>query len=198
MYWRDRTVEIGLERPAARLLDVGTGTGKLLYSFLKKQHFLFPCGVDLCESMLVKAKNEITERNASFVCADSIVLPLRGESFDLIVSSFTLRSIPDLGAFFSELYRVLVPGGRIVMLELTRPRSWWLRAAYYPYLKAYLPFLGWLISGDRHAYRFLAESISAFGTPEELVRLMISKGFSCPGILKLSGGLATVFSAEKP
>ena len=195
--WRSRAVQIGLKKPAGRLLDIGAGTGKLLGAFLKKGSFKYALGLDLCESMLEKAKKE-AGANTFLTCADGTALPLKDKSFDLAVSAFTLRSIPDLSKFFSELYRVLAPGGRIVMLELTRPQSWWLRAAYYPYLRFYLPFLGWLISGDRHAYRFLADSISHFKERGELLAFITSEGFQNADALNLTGGLATIFVAEKP
>lgn len=196
-YWRNAAVEAGLKECPKKILDIGTGTGKLLGAFLKKAKFERACGIDLCESMLEKARHDLNS-NSSFICTDSTTLPFKEKSFDLVVSSFTMRSIPSLDHFFGEIFRVLIPGGKMIMLELTRPRSLWLRAAYYPYLHFYLPFLGWLISRDVHAYRFLADSISTFKDEGELKRTISSVGFSEAEAVSLSLGLATILMARRP
>lgn len=196
-YWRSVAVRIGLEISPKRIIDIGTGTGKLLSSFQAKNSFDYGVGVDLCESMLVKAGESAHAERTLFTCADALTLPLREAAFDLAVSAFTMRSLPDLGKFFRELARVLTPGGRIVMLELTRPEAWWLRMLYYPYLNFYLPFLGWLISGDRNAYRFLAESIMSFKDRPAILAIIESNGFRNARAVNLTGGLATLFVADR-
>ncbi len=196
-YWRSVAVRIGLEISPKRIIDIGTGTGKLLSAFQAKQSFDYCAGVDLCESMLQKAGETVRAQRTIFACADALTLPLQEGTFDLAVSAFTMRSLPDLGKFFTELARILIPGGRMVMLELTRPEVWWLRAAYYPYLNFYLPFLGWLISGDRNAYRFLADSIMSFKDRPAILALIESNGFRNARAVNLTGGLATLFVADR-
>ena len=196
-YWRREAVRIGLEGSPRSILDIGTGTGKLLAEFLKHAAFDYCVGVDLCESMLIKAQSAIESERKIMTCADALALPLKDGVIELVVSSFALRSLPDLSQFLRELERVLTRNGRIVLLELTRPESWWMRAAYYPYLNFYLPFLGWAISGDRNAYRFLAQSITSFKDRQTMLGLIGSHGFEHARALNLSGGLATLFVAQK-
>lgn len=196
-YWRSVAVRLGLEGSPRSILDIGTGTGKLLAEFLKRRSLDYVVGVDLCESMLVKAEINLESASKMLTCADALALPLKNEAIDLAVSSFTLRSLPDLSQFLRELARVLTPNGRIVLLELTRPQSWWMRAAYYPYLNFYLPFLGWVISGDRNAYRFLAQSIASFKSRQDVLSLIEANGFTNARAVNLSCGLATIFVAQK-
>ncbi|MBI4431747.1 MAG: ubiquinone/menaquinone biosynthesis methyltransferase [Candidatus Omnitrophica bacterium] len=210
--WRAETVRLGVEKSPRKLLDIGTGTGKLLATFIKAQvlasvlsgspprnddSFDYCVGLDLCESMLGRAKQTVSGNNTLFACADALALPFREHSFDLIVSGFTLRSLPDLGGFFRESARILAAGGRIILLELTRPENGWLRAAYFPYLKFYLPLVGWIFSGDRQAYRFLSSSIASFKDRAEVLNLMSSNGFESARAISLTGGLATIFVAER-
>ncbi len=195
--WRSKTVRLALKRflgsertRRARLLDLGTGTGKLLAAFWRTGRLESAVGLDLSGPMLERAVQSAPA--AEWVRANSLALPFRDGSFDVVSSAFALRSLPDLPRFFAECFRVLAPGGCVALLELTRPRSWWMRLAYVPYLKFYLPILGRLVSRHPNAYRFLSQSILAFQSPESLRRGLGEAGFGEVEVFSLTGGAATL------
>lgn len=197
--WRRWAVRMTLKSGEKSILDIGTGTGKFLKAFLEKADFEKITGMDLCESMLQKAKVLIPDRDITWLSADiSKGIPLESGSFDLVTAAFTLRSIQqDLPFFFGETARVLKRGGKIAFLELTRPRSVWFQMLYYPYLKFYLPLLGALISGSSKAYSFLADSILHFDEPEKIQGLLEKSGFGDVKLHRYTGGVATLITARK-
>lgn len=195
--WRNWAVQNTLRGNERAILDVGTGTGRFLRAFLKKQSFEKACGLDLCQSMLQKAKAE-NVNTVSWLAANAAEgMPFQEASFDLVTSAFTLRSIRDLKGFFSEVYRVIKPGGHFSFLELTRPRGKFLRALYAPYLKLYLPTVGAAFTRSEEAYQFLSQSIMNFKTPEELMEMLNSMGFHAVKLRSFHGGIATLLSGEK-
>ncbi len=197
--WRRWAVRMTLEGGEKSILDIGTGTGKFLKAFLDKGNFESVVALDLCESMLKKAKESMPGRDIAWLNTDiSQGIPLENDSFDLVTAAFTLRSIQDhLPFFFSETARVLKRGGKIAFLELTRPRSVWFQMLYYPYLKSYLPLVGTLISGSSRAYSFLANSILHFDEPEEIQVLLEKSGFGNVKPHEFTGGIATLITAKK-
>ena len=194
-FWRRRAAELILaENPGPRLLDLGVGTGKFLREFLQRKHWEFVTGVDFAEEMLREARRGLPW-GCALVQADIHDLPFEDQSFDLIVSSFTLRSVKERGHFFGEVRRVLRPGGRLAFLCLTRPTSRIGRALYAPYLKFYLPVIGGWISRDRNAYQFLSQSIQSFPSPPEVATELESLGFREIAITPLTFGLSTLITA---
>ncbi len=197
--WRRWAVRRTLEGGEKSILDIGTGTGKFLKAFLEKGDFEKIVAIDLCESMLKKAKELMPGRDIAWLNTDiSQGIPLENDSFDLVTAAFTLRSIQgDLPFFFSEAARVLKRGGKIAFLELTRPRSVWFQMLYYPYLKTYLPLMGALISGSSKAYSFLANSILHFDEPGKIRGLLENAGFTNVNLHSYTGGIATLITAKK-
>jgi demethylmenaquinone methyltransferase/2-methoxy-6-polyprenyl-1,4-benzoquinol methylase len=127
-----------------------------------------------------------------------LTLDEREGSFDIISTSFVMRSIAgQMGQFFSKACDLLVPGGRLVILELTRPSNPILRLLFIPYLKLYLPLLGKLVSGDKNAYHFLSDSILHFKNRTEIVELLRQARFIKVDVKLLSGGIGTLFIAQK-
>src|SRR3989338_811050 len=127
--------------------------------------------------MLAEAKRDLPV-NGRLVVGDLHELPFENHTFDLVISSFTLRSVKDMPCFLREVYRVLRHGGKASFLCLTRPNHPLSRAVYYPYLKYYLPLAGAMISRHQKAYRFLSESIQHFQDPAETMKMMEDRGFS--------------------
>lgn len=196
--WRRWAVELVLEGSEKTVLDIGTGTGKFLKTFLEKGNFDGACGVDLCQSMLERARKDLADSRIRWIQADvSKGIPAADASFDLVSAAFTLRSIPNMASFFAEIHRILRPSGKVAFLELTRPVHAWLRILYYPYLRFYLPLMGTLISGSFQAYSFLSNSILHFEEPATVARLLRETGFSQPTIHSYTGGIATLIVARK-
>lgn len=195
--WRRRARDLILERiePQA-LLDLGVGTGKFLKCFLEGKSWRLAVGIDFSSEMLRLAQARLAT-DSLFVQADIHDLPFEQESFDLVVSSFTLRSVKNVPYLFKEVRRILRPNGKTAFLCLTRPSSFLLRILYQPYLKFYLPCVGWLLSKEPRAYQFLSASIQTFPSPREIAGELESCGFREIQIFPFSGGLSTLMTARK-
>ena len=182
-------------RPTA-ILDVGVGTGDFLKWFLKARSWERSVGTDFSAEMLERAKEKLPP-SVELFSADFHELPFEDSSFDLIVSAFTLRSVQHMPRFLSGLFRILKPGGRVGFLDLTRPRNRLHKLLFFPYLRIFLPVMGWLISGHQTAYQFLSQSVDRFQTPEETMRLMADAGFKDCHSKSFSFGAATLIIGHK-
>ena len=168
--WRKRTVRaLGLE-PNATVLDLAAGTGDLCRDLQRSGYQ--PIGLDLSMGMLRHAKT-----TAQLGQADVLALPIRTGSVDGVTCGFALRNFVDLAAFFTELARVVRPGGRIALLDASAPEQPLLRFGHRIYFGSVVPKIGGLLS-DRDAYRYLPKSLGYMPEPEELHRLIRSAGFS--------------------
>jgi demethylmenaquinone methyltransferase/2-methoxy-6-polyprenyl-1,4-benzoquinol methylase len=197
--WRKKAAEIVLSDPRfspKTLLDLGCGTGKFLECFLRRKSWESATGVDFSVAMLKKAR-ETVRGNVMWLREDFDALPFLDSSFDLVISGFTLRSVQRLPEFLSTVHRILTPGGKAAFLDLTRPRNFWARMFFYPYLKFILPLLGWILSGNRKAYGFLSGSVRKFQAPEETVRLMNAAGFRDCASKSFAFGAATLIIGTK-
>lgn len=197
--WRKRSAEIVLGIPGfspKTILDLGCGTGKFLECFLQEKSWDSATGVDFSVAMLKKAR-ETVSGNVMWLQEDFDSLPFLESSFDLVISGFTLRSVQKLPEFLSHVHRILTPGGRVAFLDLTRPRNFWARLVFYPYLKFILPLLGWLISGNWKAYGFLSGSVRGFVPPEKVMELMAAAGLENCSSKSFSFGVATLIIGTK-
>ncbi|OGW85101.1 MAG: hypothetical protein A3C35_02635 [Omnitrophica bacterium RIFCSPHIGHO2_02_FULL_46_11] len=194
-FWRKQLVREALRGfRCDSILDLGAGTGKSLNIFLKAHSFRYAAGCDFSDRMLQKAKERLGD-SAVLVAGDFHELPFPDGSFDLVTGSFILRSVQDMNRFLSEAKRVLRKGGRVVFLELTRPRNpfvW--QYVYQPYLKFYIPFSGKLFSRHKNAYQFLSQSIQVFPDPEQLKTDFESAGFKHVSLKPLSFGAVTIIA----
>lgn len=195
--WRKKAVRLILEGEgkAETILDLGIGTGKFLERFLGERNWKQAVGVDFAREMLRRARTRLGSR-CQLIQADLHDLPFEAQSFDWVVSSFTLRSVKNLPYFFNGIHRILTPRGKAAFLCLTRP-SGLTRILYTPYLKFYLPLVGGLLSREPEAYQFLSQSIQTFPSPREIQGELESSGFQRVSIFPFSFGLATLILAEK-
>ena len=197
--WRKRSAEILLSAPRfspKTLLDIGCGTGKFLECFLKARSWESVTGVDFSVAMLQKARETIPG-NVMWLQEDFDALPFLESSFDLAISGFTLRSVQKLTEFLSSVHRILTPGGKAAFLDLTRPRNFWVRLFFFPYVRFVLPLLGWLFSGRRKAYDFLSHSVRNFQSPEDTMQLMKVVGYRDLTSKSFSFGAATLIIGTK-
>ena len=180
--WRKRTVR-SLALPSRSLvLDLAAGTGDLCRDLAAAG--LRPIGVDFSYGMLAAARTE-----APLVQADALQLPFPDDSADGATCGFALRNFVDLDAFLRELARVVRPGGRIGLLEVSEPANPVLRAGHAVYFGKVVPRIGALLS-DGSAYRYLPRSVEYLPPPEGLVAMVRNAGFSDATRTPLSGGIS--------
>jgi demethylmenaquinone methyltransferase/2-methoxy-6-polyprenyl-1,4-benzoquinol methylase len=132
------------------------------------------------------------------VTADVLELPLADDSAAGAIVAFGIRNVANLRTALAEVYRVLEPGGRFVILEFSTPRSAVVRGAYHAYFHAVLPVVGRVVSGHRTAYRYLPESVAHFPVQEALARAMQDAGFVDVRWESLTFGVAAIHSGDKP
>jgi demethylmenaquinone methyltransferase/2-methoxy-6-polyprenyl-1,4-benzoquinol methylase len=142
-------------------------------------------GVDYSQPMLEiaakKAKSLVKGKKISFICGDAASLPFPDAYFDCVGISFAFRNLtyknPSLQCHLAEVLRVLSPSGRFVILETSQPKSKLVRKLFHLYLRWFVSVVGHLLSGNRGAYCYLAESTARFYTPEKLKKLLVANGF---------------------
>ncbi len=192
--WRRRAVAAAALRPDGRALDVGTGTGALALALARAAPRAQVIGVDFAPAMVVRAPARVARAgvaaHAWFAQADALRLPFPDASFDCVTSAFVMRNVADLGQAFREQARVLRPGGRVVCVELTRPRQPVFRHLFAWYFHRWVPLLGALVAGDAVAYTYLPESVDRFPAPSALADVMREAGLR--GVRYELLGLGTV------
>ena len=176
--WRRRTAA-RLPDPCRRVLDVGTGTGDLAVTVLLRAAATV-VGLDLSAPMLELASVKIRRRGLgdrfAAVQGSALELPFSDRCFDAVTVAFGLRNIPDRAAALREMARVVRPGGKVLVLEMTLPRRSLARHFFRLHLRYVIPLLGRLLSPSAEAYRYLPASIRAFPSPQELTSLMRAAG----------------------
>jgi len=191
--WRRRVVE--LARPAGPVLDVCTGTGDLAAAF--RGGGTEPVvGVDFCAPMLAHGRRKPVCAGVRFVRGDALRLPLPSDRFDVVSVAFGIRNVSDLDAGLRELVRVTRPGGRIAILEFSRPRNRVFGAIYAFYFGRVLPFVGNLLSRSK-AYTYLNRSVLAWSTEQELAARMTAAGCSRVEVFPLTLRIAAVHLGVK-
>ncbi len=187
--WRRRTVrDLGLG-PGSRILDLACGTGDLCRELDRAGHR--PIGVDLSFGMLQAART-----GAPLVQGDLLSLPLATGSVDGAVCGFALRNLVALEPFFAELHRVLRPGGRVALLDVSQPDNRVLRAGHQLYFNRVVPQVGGLLS-DRAAYAYLPRSVSYLPPPAEMLARLTGAGFERVERAQLSTGITQLITATR-
>ncbi len=199
--WRNKTIKVVGENNPKYILDVATGTGDLAFVAQKKLNPNKIVGLDLSNGMLnvgrQKSKKRGLEKIIEFTQGDSEKLPFEDNLFDAVMVSFGVRNFENLLAGLSEINRVLKKDGKITVLEFSKPSTFPVKQAYGIYSKYLLPIFGAAISKDKSAYQYLPESVAAFPEGESFLRKLESAGFNSFFMKRLSGGIATIYSAKK-
>jgi demethylmenaquinone methyltransferase / 2-methoxy-6-polyprenyl-1,4-benzoquinol methylase len=199
--WRERAADRAELRPGDTALDVCCGTGDLALELRRR---VGPAGrvvgCDFSEPMLELAREKADRLGLSdveFEWADALDLPYRDGSFDAVTVGFGVRNLADLGTGIRELSRVLRPGGRLVVLEITRPHRPPLSHFHKLWFDHVVPVLGSL-AGDRDAYSYLPESVRSFPPPAGLAAIMDRAGFERIRYTILAGGIIAIHSGARP
>lgn len=195
--WRRRAIDLADVRPGITVLDLGAGTGDL--SFAAAARGARVLAVDLSPGMLAvlgrRASGALRSRVTPLV-GNAERLPLPDASVDRIVSGFTVRNVGDLPRAFAELRRVLRPGGRAVVLELSHPPGRAFAPLYSFYLERVLPAVAVLLGADPDAYRYLPRSLRRFPEPEALAALLRDAGFGRVTYERMTFGIAAIHVAD--
>jgi demethylmenaquinone methyltransferase/2-methoxy-6-polyprenyl-1,4-benzoquinol methylase len=172
--WRRLTVQRAGIQAGAHVLDIATGTADLAFSAREARAGMV-VAADFSYTMLKYARMKIQpwkqKKNVApihLVTADGLRLPFPSNSFDAVVTGFSLRNVGELDVFLKEMIRVTKPGGKVACLEITRPRQPLFRSFFAWYFGKVVPKIGGWISGDPEAYSYLPHSVSIFISPEEL------------------------------
>lgn len=200
--WRRFAVKKMRFFKAFRLLDVATGTGDLAIYAAAAYPGITVTGLDFTGSMLKAGKLKISrnglDQNISLVQGDAMSLPFPDNTFDVVSIAFGIRNIPDRKTAISEMIRVLVPGGSLMVLEMTFARHSLFRKTIRFYLNRVLPFIAGKITANPGAYHYLADSIMNFPPPAEFTGSLEDLGLKEIATYPLTSGIACLYAGLKP
>lgn len=198
--WRDEATEAAFAGGARRVLDVATGTADLALNHKRRFPNAEVVGVDFSLPMLERGRRKAIERGLDITLepGDGLDLPYNEASFDALTIAYGLRNFADIGRGLAEFYRVLKPGGRVVVLEFPPPPEGGLGRVYRLYFLKVLPVLGGFLSGQRGAYSYLPASVLEFPDPETLARLLQRAGFRRVRYRLQTFGISALHVGEKP
>ena len=199
--WKDAMMDWLAPRSGQRLLDVAGGTGDVAFRFLKRAPGAKAVVLDLTEGMLVAGRQRAeAERLASdleWVVGDAMALPFANNSFDVYTISFGIRNVTRITDALAEAYRVLRPGGRLMVLEFSRIPNDLAQWVYDKYSFNVIPVIGQVVAGDRESYQYLVESIRKFPDQDAFAAMIRTAGFGQVAYRNLSMGIAALHSGWK-
>lgn len=188
--WRKEVIRRAGLHPRACLLDLGTGTGDLAREGQSQQPTARITAADFTIEMMRAGRKP--GDGFGWANADALYLPFPDQSFHAVVSGFLMRNVIDNRAALREQFRILKPGGRIVILDTTRPSRNLLSPFIWLHMHVVIPFLGTLLSGQRDAYTYLPDSTEAFLSAEELASRMAAAGFKEIGYKRVMFGTIAI------
>lgn len=199
--WKDAMMDWLTPRGDQRLLDVAGGTGDVAFKFLRRAPGSEAVVCDMTESMLIEGRkraeaDSLSER-MDWVVGDAMALPFDDNSFDVYTISFGIRNVTRIPDALSEAFRVLRPGGRLMVLEFSQLPNPMLQKAYDLYSFNVIPKMGQAIAGDADSYQYLVESIRQFPDQDKFASMIIDAGFSNVKYRNLSFGIAALHSGWK-
>ncbi|MCB0621072.1 MAG: bifunctional demethylmenaquinone methyltransferase/2-methoxy-6-polyprenyl-1,4-benzoquinol methylase UbiE [Saprospiraceae bacterium] len=199
--WRKKAIRLLDPAKAKTVLDVATGTADVAIEIARQLKPEKIIGVDIAQQMLEIGREKVSKRGLAEVIelqlGDSENLPFESNTFDAITVAFGVRNFEDLGKGLSEMQRVLKPGGKLVVLEFSRPRIFPFKQLFNLYFRYLLPLIGRLTSKDPKAYSYLYESVQAFPDRENFVTELGKAGYTEASYRPLTLGICSIYSASK-
>ena len=199
--WKDAMMDWLAPRPGQRLLDVAGGTGDVAFRFLNRAPGASAVVCDLTESMLQagaqRAEAESMANRLEWVVGDAMALPFADNSFDVYTISFGIRNVTRIPDALAEAYRVLRPGGRLMVLEFSQLPNPALQWAYDRYSFNVIPVMGQIVAGDRDSYQYLVESIRRFPDQDRFLQMIVDAGFDQAKYRNMTMGVAALHSGWK-
>jgi len=198
--WRKAAIRSLKAFAPKKILDVATGTGDFAILAARELQPDSVLGIDLSEGMLEKGRAKVEEAGLAdiikFQKDDCLNLSLADNTFDALISAYGVRNFADLDAGLREMHRVLKPGGRLVIVELTVPKRAPMKWLFWLYSKVYMPLLGRWISKDAAAYKYLPATMQAFPQGEEMQQILQRAGFEDVAFERFTFGLSTLYTAK--
>jgi demethylmenaquinone methyltransferase / 2-methoxy-6-polyprenyl-1,4-benzoquinol methylase len=202
-YWRRAAVN--LIPPGSRVLDLCTGTGELVLKMLPRLGAKGQAvGLDFASNMLSVAAQktepvlQATPASAAYLLGDAAALPFPNDTFDCLTNGFAMRNmLPSADLVLSEMWRILRPGGRVIILDICRPRSALLARLYRWHLQWVLPLQARMLYHSGQPFQYLKDSIMEFPAPQDFCQRMALHGFAAVQFKPLSAGIAGIFTGLK-
>lgn len=198
--WRKKVVRLVSAKEPKLILDVATGTADLAIA-LEKAHPEKITGIDISAGMLEVGRRKVAGKGLSQMItleqADSENLPFGDGTFDAITVAFGVRNFENLEKGLSEMYRVLKPGGHLLVLEFSQPQGFPMKQLYNFYFKNILPTVGKIVSKDSRAYTYLPESVQAFPHGQAFMDIMANCGYKKGVRIPLTFGIASIYEGIK-
>lgn len=200
--WKRYTIDCSGVRAGMRVLDIAGGTGDLTEQFARRVGASGEVVLaDINDAMLAVGRDKLRNRgivgNVRYVQANAEELPFADDSFDIITIAFGLRNVTDKQKALESMFRVLKPGGRLLVLEFSKPQPPLLSQAYDFYSFNVLPKMGQLVAGDADSYQYLAESIRMHPNQETLKSMMEQAGYAEVSYHNLTGGIVAMHRGYK-
>ena len=198
--WRKKAIAMLKEIQPKRILDLATGTGDFAIASLKLQPQEV-VGMDISEGMLDVGRKKMKDRGfdkiISMRLGDSEDLPFEDNYFDALTVGFGVRNYENLEKGLAEMLRVVRPGGKLIILEFSKPKKFPVKQYYAFHSKYIIPFFGKRISKDDKAYAYLPESVAAFPEGKDFTDILTKLGYNNVGAKSVSGGIATIYFGTK-
>ena len=199
--WKNSMMDWLSPQPNQKLLDVAGGTGDISFRFLKRAPASHATVFDMTQSMLdegqLRSEAEKMDSQLDWVCGDAMFLPFEDNSFDVFTISFGIRNVTDPQKALNEAYRVLRPGGRLMILEFSQIPNPSMQWAYDRYSFNIIPPMGKIIVNDSESYKYLVESIRKFPNQEKFLKMVSNAGFGNTKYRNLTMGVACLHSGWK-
>lgn len=201
VYWRKVAIKKIADIQPQRILDVATGTGDLAimtHKYLQPKEIV---GIDISEGMLNVGRQKIKklglEKSIHLQLGDSEAINHPDNSFDAVTVAFGVRNFENLELGLAEMFRVLKPGGKVMILEFSKPKKVWFKGIYNLYMNLVAPKAGEWLSKNKDAYQYLNQSIKAFPEGETFLHILQSVGFKQTNLKRLSLGICTIYCGTK-
>ncbi len=198
--WRKKVVKSVKKENPETILDIATGTGDLAIAMAKATDAKIT-GFDLSAGMLEVGKRKVVDENLQdrieMIQGDAEKMPFADDSFDVITVAFGVRNFENLKKGLDDIYRVLKPGGKFIILEFSQPEAVPMKQLYTFYSRYILPKIGKKISKDQSAYTYLPDSVKAFPYGEKMKNILKNSNFVEPFDKKLTFGIASIYESLK-
>jgi demethylmenaquinone methyltransferase/2-methoxy-6-polyprenyl-1,4-benzoquinol methylase len=200
--WKRRVIELAAVKPGDRALDLCCGTGDLALALAQRGAEV--TALDFSKAMLAVAEDRRREKfksqisNLKFLEGDALQIPFPDNSFDIVTVGYGLRNLTSWEKGLDEMNRVAKPGGRLIVLDFGKPPKAIWRAAYFAYLKSFVPLLGWIFCGNAQAYAYILESLRHYPAQSVVAEKMRELKLANVRVINLLGGAMAINHAGKP